>query len=37
MRGQSYVGDTSSVGDNVTTKVAITVGVEKYNGENIMR
>ena len=30
--GHSNVGDKSSIGDRVTTKVAITVGVGKYNG-----
>ena len=29
----NYVGDKSSVGESVTTKLAITVGVGKYNGE----
>ena len=33
MRGQCYIGDKSAVGDNITTEVAITVGVKKYNGE----
>ena len=34
MRGQCYVGDESAVGDSVTTKVAITVGVGKHNDDN---
>ena len=28
------VGDKSSVGDNATTQVAVTVGVEKCDGNN---
>ena len=31
-----YVGDKSSVGESVRTKVAITVGVGKHNGEKKM-
>ena len=36
MRGHCNVGDKSSVGDSVTTKVVITVGEGKYNGEQRM-
>ena len=36
LRGHCNIGDSSSVGDSVTTKVAITVGVGKYNGEKRM-
>ena len=35
-RGHCNVGDKRSVGDSVTTKVAITVGVGKYNGKKRM-
>ena len=31
LRGHYNVGDKSSVGDSVTIKVAITVGVGKYD------
>ena len=35
MQGQCYVGDNIALGDNVTTEVLITVGVERYdNREN---
>ena len=36
LRGHCNVGDKSSVGDSVATKVAITVGVGKYNLEKRM-
>ena len=36
LRGHCDVGNKSSVGDRVTTNVAITVGVGKYNGEKNM-
>ena len=34
--GHCNVGDKSSIGDSKTTKVAITVGVGKHNGEKDM-
>ena len=30
------VGDKNSVGDSATTQVMVTVGVEKFDGENIV-
>ena len=36
LRGHCNVGDKISVGDSVTTKVVITVGEGKYNGEKRM-
>ena len=31
---ECYVDDKHSVEDDVTTQVALAVGVEKYDGEN---
>ena len=36
LRGHCNAGDENSVGDSVTTTVAITVGVEKHNSEKRM-